>query len=153
MKKSRKMFIFIILCIFIVICIPTFTKARVTGPSYLELESGATPQPIEDEDSQDVTEHPSFFKPNEEDTGDAGPITEKANKVIGALTTVGVVVSAITIMVLGIKYVMGSVAEKADYKKSMAPYLVGAVFLLSTSVIVQVVASLVVNTSLTDKVL
>ena len=35
------------------------------------------------------------------------------------------------LMVLGIKYMMGSAEEKAEYKKTMIPYLIGAVLLFA----------------------
>ena len=46
------------------------------------------------------------------------------------------------IFVIGIKYMMGSAEEKADYKKSMIPYIVGAVLLFSASAIVGVINDL-----------
>ena len=39
---------------------------------------------------------------------------------------------------MGIKYMLGSVEEKADYKKDMIPYLIGAVLLFAITVIVKV---------------
>ena len=53
------------------------------------------------------------------------------NQIIGIITTVGVVVSVIILLVLGIKYMMGSASEKAEYKKTMIPYLVGAIILFA----------------------
>lgn len=49
------------------------------------------------------------------------------NGIIGVLKVVGVILSVIVMMILGFKYMMGSAEDKADYKKSMIPYLVGAV--------------------------
>ena len=86
-------------------------------------------------------ENPDSFKPTLD--GDTTLVTEKANNIIGAIVTVGVIVSVITLIVLGIKYMMGSVEEKADYKKSMLPYLVGTIFLFSASVVVGIIANLV----------
>ena len=34
-------------------------------------------------------------------------------------------------MVLGVRYMMGSAEEKAEYKKVMIPYLIGAVLLFA----------------------
>ena len=36
-------------------------------------------------------------------------------------------------MVLGIKYMMGSAEEKAEYKKTFIPYIIGAVLLFAAS--------------------
>lgn len=54
-------------------------------------------------------------------------IDSLGNKVIGILRVLGSIVAVIILMVLGFKYMMGSAEDKADYKKSMIPYIVGAV--------------------------
>ena len=57
------------------------------------------------------------------------------DKLATIIRSVGVVVSVIVIMILGIKYMMGSAQEKAEYKKTMIPYLVGAVLLFGATTI------------------
>ena len=103
---------------------------------------------LEDPGSNDVTENPSAFKPGSISQQDTDTIISKANKILGIITNVGVVISVITTLILGIKFMMGSVQEKAEYKKSMMPYLIGVVFLLSTSIIVKIIANLVLGTDL-----
>lgn len=61
------------------------------------------------------------------------------NKVVQIVSTVGSILSVIVIIVLGIKYMMGSVEERADYKKTMLPYLIGAIFIFAASNIANVV--------------
>lgn len=56
-------------------------------------------------------------------------------KVLSAVTTAGIVLSVVMLAVLGVKYMMGSAEEKAEYKKSMMPYLIGAVLIFGASVI------------------
>ncbi len=79
-------------------------------------------------------------------TGTATPasdsVTNVGNQIIGIITTVGVVVAVIVLLVLGIKYMMGSASEKAEYKKTMIPYLVGAILIFGASAITKVVVSL-----------
>lgn len=60
-------------------------------------------------------------------------------QIIGVVRTVGVLVAVVILLVLGIKYMMGSAEEKADYKKSMIPYLVGAVLIFAASTITGIV--------------
>lgn len=57
---------------------------------------------------------------------ESNEITDLGNKVIGVLQTVGIVLSVVILVILGIKYMMGSAEEKAEYKKTMIPYLIGA---------------------------
>lgn len=55
------------------------------------------------------------------------------NKVIGVIQVIGIIISVVCLMVLGIKYMMGSSEEKAEYKKTFIPYLVGAVLLFAAA--------------------
>lgn len=66
----------------------------------------------------------------------------KVNPILGTITVIGIVISAITLTVLGIKYMIGSVEEKAEYKKSMIPYIIGVVLLLAASTAVGLIAKL-----------
>ena len=61
-------------------------------------------------------------------------ITSFGNQIVTILSTVASVISVIILIVIGIKYMMGSAEEKAEYKKTMMPYIVGAgvVFMAST---------------------
>ena len=55
--------------------------------------------------------------------------------ILEAIQGIGVGISVIALVVIGIKYVFGSVEEKADYKASMIPYIIGVLFLaLCTSI-------------------
>ncbi len=69
-------------------------------------------------------------------------VTKIGNQLIGIITTVGVVVAVIILLVLGIKYMMGSASEKAKYKETMIPYLVGAILIFGASAITKVVVGL-----------
>lgn len=69
-------------------------------------------------------------------------ITGIGNQIVGIITTVGVVVAVVVLLVLGIKYMMGSASEKAEYKKTMIPYLVGAILIFGASAITKVVVSI-----------
>lgn len=70
---------------------------------------------------------------------DVQEIKTVGNKTISIASTIGSVVSVIVIIVLGIKYMLGSVEEKAEYKKTMVPYLIGAALIFAASGIASVV--------------
>lgn len=57
------------------------------------------------------------------------------NKTITILSVIGSLISVIVLIVLGIKYMLGSIEEKAEYKKSMLPYVIGATFVFASSAI------------------
>lgn len=76
------------------------------------------------------------------DYNDNSGIATVGQKITNIISTVGVVISVIVLLILGIKYMMGSASEKADYKKTMIPYLVGAVLVFGASAIAKVVVSM-----------
>lgn len=67
--------------------------------------------------------------------GDAGTLKTKAGQIMGMIRNVAVVAAVIIIMVLGVKYMLGSVEEKAEYKKSFVPLIVGIVLVVSATAI------------------
>lgn len=73
------------------------------------------------------------------DTSKAGSVQTIGEQVIGIIQVVGSLVAVGVIVVLGIKYMMGSAAEKAEYKKTMIPYLIGAVLIFGASAIAKAV--------------
>ena len=78
--------------------------------------------------------------PKTENTGD---ITKVGNKIMGILQVVGVLIAVIILMVLGIKYMMGSAEEKAEYKKTMIPYIVGAILIFAVATIANAIYNFV----------
>ncbi len=69
----------------------------------------------------------------------ADEIQTLGKSIVGILQTVGVVLSVVILIIIGIKYMMGSAEEKAEYKKTMMPYIVGAALIFAASVLAQVV--------------
>lgn len=67
------------------------------------------------------------------------------NRIIGFIRAGGIIVSVIMLMVIGIKYMLGSAEEKAEYKKSLMPYVIGAVLLLTASVVAGAIYNAVYN--------
>lgn len=59
--------------------------------------------------------------------------------IINVVAIIGSAAAIITLIVLGIKYMMGSAEEKAEYKKTLLPYIIGAAMVFGASVIVGVV--------------
>lgn len=65
--------------------------------------------------------------------------TGVGNSIITILTIIGSVLSVIVLIILGLKYMMGSVEEKAEYKKSFMPYIIGAALVFAASTIAGIV--------------
>ena len=59
-----------------------------------------------------------------------------AKLIMQYIRTFGVIVSVSVLMIIGVKYILGSVDEKAEYKKSMMPFLIGTVIIFISTQIV-----------------
>ena len=95
-----------------------------------------------------ATVTPDKFVPKDPANTDA--ILNLGGSIIGVVRTVGVLVAVVILLILGIKYMMGSAEEKADYKKSMVPYLVGAVILFAASTIAGIVYDMAIALNPTE---
>lgn len=72
------------------------------------------------------------IEPNNAATVKVNSVT---SNVLGIIQTIGVILSVLILILIGIKYMLGSVEEKAEYKKTLMPYIIGA-FLLFTGTLV-----------------
>lgn len=122
-KSALIMLVLIILSTFILIAIPSYSYAS------------------------DPISNPDYYDPKKstEDIGEA-EMVKKGNIIIGIIKTVGIVVSVLTLIILGIKYMVGSLEEKAEYKKTMIPYLVGAVMVFIIPQLVQIIYNITTST-------
>ena len=66
-------------------------------------------------------------------SGTSSSFTSKVNNVVGVFRLVGSIVSVMALVALGIKYMFGSVEERAEYKETMKPYIIGAVLVFGIS--------------------
>ena len=74
--------------------------------------------------------------------GNTQQLQSVGGRIVNIITTIGIIVAVIVLLVLGIKYMMGSASEKAEYKKTMIPYLVGAVLIFGASAIAKAVVAM-----------
>lgn len=70
-------------------------------------------------------------------------LTNLGGNIVAIIQVVGIVIAVIVILVIGIKYLVASPEGKAEYKKTMIPYLVGAVLIFAGTTIVRVVYQVV----------
>lgn len=74
-----------------------------------------------------------------EGTSDTDEIISKSGKILGIVQTIGVGVAVIMLSIMGVKYMIASVEEKAKYKEQMVPYLIGAILLFGGSGILGII--------------
>lgn len=69
--------------------------------------------------------------------------------IVSVTRVLGVVVAVVVLLILGIKYMIGTTQERADYKKTMVPYIIGAIIIFASTTIVGVIYDL--TTSLNNE--
>ena len=62
-------------------------------------------------------------------SANANEVVSLGATIVTIMQTVGIVVAVVILLILGIKYMIGSAEEKAEYKKTMIPYIVGAILI------------------------
>jgi len=66
-------------------------------------------------------------------THGADELKNTGGTILGVIRVIGTIVAVGMIMILGVKYMVGSADEKAEYRKSMLPYLIGAILIFAAS--------------------
>lgn len=61
------------------------------------------------------------------------------NRIITMISTAGSIISVIVLVILGIKYMMGSAEQKAEYKSSLMPYVIGSAIVFAASTVAGVI--------------
>lgn len=132
MKKVIVKVLFIILIFYIIVENYNFCYARedITGtvPKSTSQSSSTT--------SSSQIINPDTYTPKTDTSGDAS-LTGAASAVLTTIRAIGVVASVIILAIIGLKYMIGSVEEKAEYKKTMIPYIIGALLLFAGTQLVQ----------------
>lgn len=84
--------------------------------------------------------NPGDLKPNLT-VGNNESIMGMAGRVMGLIRNASVIIGVIILMVIGVKFMLGSAEEKADYKKSLVPLVVGIVIVMAATSIMSFVFS------------
>lgn len=72
------------------------------------------------------------------DTTDTSAANEIGATVINWIWGISIVVAVVVLMIIGLKFILGSTSEKAEYKKSLIPVVVGVLILVFATTIVKV---------------
>ena len=90
----------------------------------------------------DILQNPNnYIQSSEDNTG----VIKIGNIIVWVVRTVGQAIAVVMLLVIGIKYILGSVEEKAEYKQSMWPYILGAVLIFAGTGLVDIIYKAFVN--------
>ena len=133
MTKEKRLLIFIILLVIMsLITINTKVYANtVETINTIKIATGVI--------------EPDDFEPSSPQQSDMDTVIEKSNNIISAIQIFGTIVSVISLMILGLKYMVGSIEERAEYKKTMLPYLIGTIIFFSVTQLLAILAAIVEN--------
>ena len=104
----------------------------------IETAQDSQPRNVYDEFHDVISDTNYYTQINDINSSDAQRVEETISKVLSIITNIGMIVSVIIPAVIGVKYMIGSVEERAEYKKDMIPYLVGSVLIFGISIIVKI---------------
>lgn len=68
--------------------------------------------------------------------GQSAKLDSMINTAITVIQIVGSMISVIVLIAIGIRYMFSSIEEKAEYKETMMPYIIGAFILFGISNVV-----------------
>lgn len=81
-------------------------------------------------------------KVNSANSVDVSPAGEIGGQIVNWIWGISIVVAVVVLMITGLKFIIGSTQEKAEYKKSLIPLVVGVLILVFATTIVKVVFSI-----------
>lgn len=95
------------------------------------------------EDFNDIKDNFEFWKPNK--VGNNTKLNTIAGRILGVIQTVGTVISVLALVIIGIRYMIASVEEKAKYKETMTAYIVGCLLLFAVSNVATIIYNIAIG--------
>lgn len=84
--------------------------------------------------------NPSTYTP--QGSIDRTTVTNYGNKLSGVFILIGIIVAVVALMILGLKFILASTTEKAEYKKYLLPIVIGIFIIASITGIVTLLANI-----------
>ena len=66
-------------------------------------------------------------------TQDASALQSTAGNVMAIIRNISIIAAVIVLMVIGVKFMLGSTEEKAEYKKSLMPLVIGVILVVAAT--------------------
>lgn len=115
----KKISIFLVIIALIICIMPAKTSASVFDPIM----------------------NPDGYDPGKIETPEK--VQEVSDTILGVIYYIGVFISVGGLMFMGIKYMMGSIEEKAQYKETLVPFMIGAILLFAGINILKLIYDLI----------
>lgn len=73
---------------------------------------------------------------------DASYLFDKGANILQILRNIAAVVSVLTLTIIGVRYMVGSIEQRAEYKKTMMPVAIGCILIGGLSGILTIIQSI-----------
>lgn len=124
MKKIKIALLILILAVVIIQSMPVISMARHD-------EGGAYGGGI---DPGQGEINPYEYK-GEATTDEAGELVRITSNILATIRHIGTILAVVVLTVIGFKYMVGSLEQKANYKENMSIYLIGCAVLMAATTI------------------
>ena len=144
MKKFKNIIIkiFIVACMSLLCFSASAVKAAGThsgGGGYRGGSSSSSSSSSTSSKTGDLK--PEEYEPKNGDI-DSQVVERYSARIFNFLYVIAVIVTIIMIMYVGLKYITGSVSEKAEYKKNLVPIAIGALLITFLATIIRIIFSI-----------
>ncbi len=129
-----------IIILFLILCIIPINCCVIAAPGMTQLPT---------DDGASGTSSQSSILGDLDSYRQSPQNSQKFNNMVSVILSIfqvgGSLISVICLIALGIKYMLGSVEEKANYKKTLLPFVLGAVMVLGISNFVNVIYQIAIG--------
>lgn len=158
--RGKRSIILIILLVFWITETTSYGAGLITGPLSGAIVDAISGEDSSGEDSSDTEHGGGGHSRGDEDSteGTGSPVIDFdyqdyqpanqqgydkaidwAGSILGTLRNIGVIVAIIALMIIGVKYMIGSVEQKAQYKQTLIPLAIGILMLVAGTVLVSLI--------------
>lgn len=85
---------------------------------------------------------PGIYSVGEPTVAEAKAVFNIGEKAMGTIRNIAVIVAVVTIGIIGLRYMFGSVDQKAEYKATMLPWVIGLTLVAMITSILDMIQSL-----------
>ena len=90
----------------------------------------------------DIDINPDNYRAGMPSASESKRAVEMAGKVLGIVRNCGIIIAVIALSIIGLKYMLSSLEEKANYKENMIPYIAGCAILIMCTTIPSIIYSI-----------
>ncbi|MBQ3145576.1 MAG: hypothetical protein IJB90_03275 [Clostridia bacterium] len=90
-----------------------------------------------------AVENPDFYDPGGIDGTDSQKVGNIIGDVLATIRVIGICIAVVMLTIIGLKYILSSLEEKAAYKENMIPYIAGCFLLACATTIPSIVYDIV----------